>query len=130
MSRKTRIIISLIIPFTVAFAAVFVDIIVRVLSIAGDCNLYSLTGILCPACGGTRAMAFLLRGNILAALRYNIWVVFIALLGIALYIEFVLKLFNVNVKLVPRSRFFIYITLCVFITYSILRNFIPLLKIL
>jgi len=36
-----------------------------------NCLLHELTGFLCPACGGTRAMMHLLRGELVTALRYN-----------------------------------------------------------
>ncbi len=36
-----------------------------------QCTLNTVTGLLCPACGGTRAVGELLSGNLLLALRYN-----------------------------------------------------------
>lgn len=35
------------------------------------CTLNRLTGLLCPACGGTRAVSSLLGGNVGLAWRYN-----------------------------------------------------------
>jgi len=36
-----------------------------------QCPFYALTGIHCPGCGSTRALAALLHGNVTQALRYN-----------------------------------------------------------
>lgn len=35
------------------------------------CPIHEYVGILCPGCGSTRALAALLRGHLLAALRFN-----------------------------------------------------------
>jgi hypothetical protein len=35
------------------------------------CPFHALTGLLCPLCGSTRALAALLRGDLLLALRCN-----------------------------------------------------------
>jgi hypothetical protein len=39
------------------------------------CPFFEVTGLLCPGCGGTRALATLLHGNIAGALRLNGFVV-------------------------------------------------------
>ncbi len=52
------------------------------------CLLNSATGLLCPACGGTRALGELLRGNLWMALRYNAMVVVV--IPLALYGIFIL----------------------------------------
>jgi len=40
-------------------------------SLFSYCILHETTGLLCPACGGTRAMSKLLSGNLVMALRYH-----------------------------------------------------------
>lgn len=35
------------------------------------CPFYALTGLQCPGCGATRALAALLRGNLVEAARFN-----------------------------------------------------------
>jgi hypothetical protein len=50
------------------------------------CPFFEATGLLCPGCGGTRALAALLRGDFAGAWRLNALVVallpFAAMLGI------------------------------------------------
>ena len=46
------------------------------------CPIHEYFGILCPGCGATHALAFLLRGHFLDALRFN--ALFILLLPFAL----------------------------------------------
>lgn len=41
----------------------------------GACSIYSTTGLLCPTCGGTTATASLLQGNVIKALKINLFVV-------------------------------------------------------
>jgi len=127
MRKTTRVIISLSILLIIITGKLFFDRIIYVMKLAGPCRLYHFTGIYCPACGGTRSLTALLRGDILASLRYNVMVIFFALLGIALYIEFILKIFNKNIKLVPRSDAFVLTVLALSMIYSVVRNFIPYL---
>ena len=44
------------------------------------CPVYALTGLLCPGCGGTRAIAALLRGHVGEALGWNALVTLAAML--------------------------------------------------
>jgi hypothetical protein len=39
------------------------------------CPIFEATGLLCPGCGGTRALAALLRGHFVEAVRWNALVV-------------------------------------------------------
>ena len=46
------------------------------------CPIYAWTGLLCPGCGGTRAVAALLHGNLREALRLNALVVGLIPVGV------------------------------------------------
>lgn len=49
------------------------DLIVRM-----PCLFHALTGWYCPGCGGTRAVKYLLQGQILTSLQYHPLVVYMA----------------------------------------------------
>ena len=127
LKKTTRVIISVSAPLIILAVKLLLTPILSLMRLAGPCRLYYLTEIYCPACGGTRSAEAFLRGDIPGSLRYNIAVVFFGMLGIALYIEFVLKIFNVNIKLVPRSNVFVLTVLALFMIYFVVRNFIPFL---
>lgn len=44
-------------------------------SVVPGCPLFAATGLWCPSCGLTRATHHLLRGDVLEALRYHLFVV-------------------------------------------------------
>jgi len=64
-----------------------------------QCPFFEATGLLCPGCGGTRALAALLRGDVMGAWRLNGLVV--ALLPFAVGWG-ILRLWRVEVR-VPRE---------------------------
>ena len=51
---------------------------------AAPCPFHALTGLYCPGCGGTRALAALARGQVLQSL----WLHPLALCGLAGYLAF------------------------------------------
>ena len=127
MRKTSRTIIALALPLIVLFGKPSLEAIVHFIETARPCHLYSQTGIYCPACGVTRSTAALLRLDVLASLRYNVLVAFLCLVALALYIEFVLKLFDKNIRVVPRGNVFIFTVLTLFMTYFVVRNFIAFL---
>ena len=86
------------------------------------CLLYETTGLICPGCGGTRALNALFNGEIIKALSLN---PFIALTPIYLYAG----VFLVNLIIKDRSLYdvsfnplYAWILLIALILFSILRN--------
>ena len=76
INRKKRLILFLIINFSLIFAALSLVRIARCVSgtpIAKltECPSRIFLGLYCPFCGGTRAMSELLRFNIISSLIYN-----------------------------------------------------------
>ncbi|GAA1825724.1 DUF2752 domain-containing protein [Nesterenkonia flava] len=49
------------------------------LSLIPPCGIYESYGVLCPGCGGSRAVQALSSGNVFAAVQSNIWVVLLVL---------------------------------------------------
>lgn len=84
--------------------------------------------IYCPACGNTRSVLALLRGDLLTSLRYNITpMILLCLLG-GFYLEavnyYILKNYK---KILPRNQIFWFSFLFLILLYYIIRNFIPYL---
>ncbi|MBF0538711.1 MAG: DUF2752 domain-containing protein [Nitrospirae bacterium] len=82
------------------------------------CAFRALTGFYCPGCGATRALHYLLHGDIVAAFRYNqlivIFVPFIVYVGGAsLFFSWRLTRVSLSVW---------WFILVVVVLYSILRN--------
>ena len=95
-------------------------------SLFGVCLFYKYTGFWCPACGNTRSVTALMRGDILTSLSYNITPMVLLILTVCGYAEIVCAVvFNKKVKLLPRSLPF-HITLIVLMAvYYLIRNFVP-----
>ena len=51
------------------------------LRLLGPCLLHALSGYYCPGCGGTRAVKFLLRGEIVKSFCYHPIVLYAVVLG-------------------------------------------------
>jgi hypothetical protein len=90
-----------------------------------QCSFHELTGLHCPGCGGQRAFYFLLHGDILRALRYN--VLMMVILPFLLYVYFLLiqvyMLKNKNyLKYFDFSGKLGYIFIAVLVIFFILRN--------
>lgn len=51
-----------------------------------ECKLKAYVGIDCPGCGGTRALKYLFRGDVLTAIYYNAFAVYGAITYIAFFI--------------------------------------------
>lgn len=62
----------------ILFPIVIIVVYYAIYNMAGDnapCTFKTVTGLECPGCGGQRTLHFLLHGNILEALRYNVFFV-------------------------------------------------------
>ena len=47
-----------------------------ILGFLPECSFYSMTGIVCPGCGGTRSVRFLLKGDIIRSFLYHPFVLY------------------------------------------------------
>ena len=128
--KKTGLkIITFSLPVIVAFLLYMKNSIIKVTSIFPKCYFYEATGWLCPACGNTRSVICLLNGDITGSLRYNITPVLLIIIAVCFYIELVCYSFNIKVHIFPRNYVFLFVLLFFLISYYILRNFIPFMRI-
>ncbi len=92
-----------------------------------SCASKTMLGIYCPACGNTRAVLSLLRGDVLSSLHYNATIIILLLIGLIFYVELVARVFNKKLIIFPRRPLFVCIMLAVMLIYYVLRNFVPFL---
>ena len=69
-SRKLELALSALIA-VIAVVAWWRGWLSNLLPFGGECAFLELTGFYCPGCGGMRALADLIRGNVGEALRHN-----------------------------------------------------------
>jgi hypothetical protein len=106
-----------------AAAIFFSGYIVRFLeNIAAPCPVYTRLGLYCPACGNTRSLEALLRGDLPLSMRHNPAILFLTLLAAAFYTETAFRAFGKQIKLIPRGRGFVVSVIMIFAVYYILRN--------
>lgn len=90
-----------------------------------QCTIYKFTGLDCPGCGGQRSLHFLLHGNIVQALHYNILFI-IGLPFLAYFYYIAIRVYILNqreyLKSFVFSKKFAYIFLAVLLVFFILRN--------
>lgn len=56
-------------------------------AVSPGCPFHRLTGLSCPGCGGTRAVQALLAGDVLAACRFNLFLIPSVLMLLAEYLR-------------------------------------------
>ncbi len=94
---------------------------------------WTLIGIECATCGGTRCVSSLLSGNIFEAYVYNP-MIFVGIFCLILFFILVNLDTFFNVKRAKRIIAFVlqertaYFGVAVFLTFFIARNFIPLIE--
>jgi hypothetical protein len=81
--ERGLLLLTLLILVMIYFYVINPDL--RELARPDHCLFYRLTGMLCPACGGTRAVIHLLNGNILLAMKSNALIIFVIPLLIYLF---------------------------------------------
>ena len=121
MNKKSIIIIGIeIIVFFILYS--FVNS--KYLEIVPQCWIYHTTGILCPACGGTRCVINILKGNWIEAF-FSHTVFFITILY--LLIVNVIAIINLNrdkkiATWIYPKYWYVFIFLFFLVSYTIMRN--------
>lgn len=90
------------------------------------CPSLTLLHIYCPGCGSTRAVAALLHGDLLLALRQNSVIPVMLLMAVLYYLEYALKVWGVRFRFpVIHNKVFITALFVCWLIYAVVRNFVP-----
>lgn len=92
------------------------------------CPSYMITGILCPGCGATRALASLLKLDFVSSLRNNPIIIIMCISLLVWYLQLLMKTFGINKKIIPESKVFYITAAGIIIIYFVIRNFVPVLQ--
>jgi len=123
--NKNKKAIYFIFPFICLGIALVVKIYLKQITLLfPSCVFKDSFGFDCPACGNTRSVTALLRGDVVSAVKYNISPVIVAVLGVLCYIEGGFKLFEKSIKLIPRNKWFWGVFFTLLFVYYIGRNFV------
>lgn len=125
MERKKEKIITIILPFIfiIGFIVLKTNTNFFLSLLPPFCGFYMITGKQCFACGNTRSVLSILRGDFISAIKFNPAIPILLLLTILLYIEFfIYSFFGKKVKIIPRNAVFWVIFSVVLLSYYILRN--------
>lgn len=88
-----------------------------------SCIFNDMFNLYCPACGNTRSVLALLRGDVFAALKYNITPPLLLIIGGLGYAELVTICFKRHKKILPRSNIFLFSLVGLLLVYYVIRNF-------
>jgi len=92
------------------------------------CTLYDLTGLYCPGCGGTRALGFLLHGDIIKSFIYHPVIPYTAALVLCYVISHTLNIFTKGkVKAMLFRPIYFYIMIAIIVVQCIVKNAIVLI---
>ncbi len=93
-------------------------------NIIPECRIYQEFGILCPSCGGTRAVISMTNGNIFDALRYNliisIGIIYLIIVDIVYIIN--LKYRNKKIEKLILNPYYTILFVVILVVYTVIRN--------
>lgn len=91
------------------------------------CSLYSLFGLYCPGCGGTRAINFLMHGQLLKSLFYHPVVPYTAILVVCYLVSHTLNIITKGkVKAMLFRPIYFYIMIGIIMVQCVIKNVLVL----
>lgn len=123
--KRGEVIVIIGVPVILLLLFLFQRPIVSLVQLVGNCAFYTVTGKYCPGCGNTRSVRCMLHGDFLLALRMNLTMPFLTVLGALFYIEMIFDVLGKKIRLVPRKIWLLAVVMAFFLVYFIARNFIP-----
>lgn len=123
MNKKSIIIIGIEITLLIFF---YFFVKFDFIQMIPPCWIYQLTGTLCPACGGTRCVSYLIKGNIVEAFfSHMVFFIGIFYLGMVniVYIINLNRKKKIAIWLYP-SYWHVVVFIILLLIYTILRNFL------
>lgn len=128
LSRRMSATIAASILMAVLAALVFKQQIAELASAFSECAFHKLTGLLCPACGNTRSVICLLKGDIVPSVGYNAVIPIGAALLCLFWLQCFFSTFGIKVRLLPKSQIFWVGLLCAVLLFLLMRNFFRFLS--
>lgn len=96
---------------------------IKLTDVIAPCYFNSLVGLYCPGCGGTRAVSFLLQGNIVKSFLYHPVVPYTAVLVICYIISHTLNILTKGkVKAMLFRPVYFYLMIVIILLQCIAKN--------
>ena len=123
--RRKDILLLIALPMGLPPFIIFRDLIEVWTQSFPVCFILDRYHIICPACGITRSVLFLLQGDVILSLRYHVLPVLLLAVGMGFYAETVARVCGKKIGIVPRKISLLIAVAIGFIIYVVLRNVIP-----
>lgn len=126
MTFKTKRLIFTLSPI-IFIAVVFIlrQYIINMSYNLPQCDFLEMTGLLCPACGNTRALRSMLSLHFFDAVRYNATIPLLCAIILLMYVEKLINIWSMPkkpVRLFPHKFWFYLTILILWLVYTIVRN--------
>ncbi len=123
MSLEKKLYVTGIILIPVAILGWNLYLFFEEIDFIGPCIIYEKLGILCPGCGGIRAIKMLLQGRIISSIRFHPIVLYSVVVYSGFMISHTFAIFTDGKRKGLRFRsLYLYVALFIIIVNCILKN--------